>query len=145
MRKVAIIGAGSIVFCKTLMLDIMATRGLEDTEFALMAPSKSKTPQVESFADKVILQNGLSSRVYVTTDLQDALQGADYVISTFQVGGVAAFRLDYEIPRRYGVDQCIGDTLGPGGVFRALRSIPVILDMAGEMERLCPNAVLILV
>lgn len=143
MRKVAIIGAGSIVFCKTLMLDIMATEGLEDTEFALMAPTKSKTPQVEAFANRVIKHNGLPSRVYVTTDLQDALRGADYVIATFQVGGVTAFGYDYEIPKKYGVDQCIGDTLGPGGVFRALRSIPAILDMAAEMERLCPDAILL--
>lgn len=143
MRKVAIIGAGSIVFCKTLILDIMATKDLEDTEFALMAPSTTKTSQVKAFADKVIAKNGLKSKVSVTTDRREALKGADYVICSFQIGGVTAFELDYKIPLKYGVDQCIGDTLGPGGIFRALRSIPVILDVAKDMEELCPNAMLL--
>lgn len=71
------------------------------------------------------------------------MKDADYVISTFQLGGVPAFEIDYKIPLKYGVDQCIGDTLGPGGIFRALRSIPVTLDMAKDMEELCPNALLL--
>lgn len=125
------------------MLDIMATPELEDTEFVLMAPSTGKTSQVKAFADKVIEKNGLKSKVTVTTDRREALTGANYVITSFQVGGVSAFGLDYKIPLKYGVDQCIGDTLGPGGVFRALRSIPVILDVARDMEELCPNATLL--
>ncbi|MDK2896039.1 MAG: alpha-galactosidase [Candidatus Atribacteria bacterium] len=143
MRKIAIIGAGSIVFCKTLMLDIMATDGLQDTLFALMAPSKRNTPKVEAFANRVIKENDLPTEVYTTTDRRDALKGTDYVISTFQVGGVKAFEYDWKIPKKYGVDQCIGDTLGPGGIFRALRSIPVTLDMAKDMEELCPRALLL--
>jgi alpha-galactosidase len=143
MRRIAIIGAGSIVFCKTLMLDIMATKDLEETEFVLMAPSTTKTSQVKAFADKVIAKNGLKSKVTVTTDRREALIGANYVICSFQIGGVSAFELDYKIPLKYGVDQCIGDTLGPGGIFRALRSIPVILDVAKDMEELCPNAMLL--
>jgi alpha-galactosidase len=143
MRRIAIIGAGSIVFCKTLMLDIMATKSLEETEFVLMAPSTTKTSQVKAFADKVIAKNGLKSKVTVTTDRREALRGANYVICSFQIGGVSAFELDYKIPLKYGVDQCIGDTLGPGGIFRALRSIPVILDVAKDMEELCPNAMLL--
>ncbi len=143
MRKIAIIGAGSIVFCKTLMLDIMATPGLEDTHFSLMAPSHRRTPYVEAFAKRVIAQNNLPSQVSATTDRREALDGADYVISAFQVGGLEAFEQDYQIPMDYGVDQCIGDTLGPGGIFRALRSIPVTLDMAADMEELCPNALLL--
>lgn len=143
MAKVAIIGAGSIVFCKTLMLDIMATPGLEGTEFALMAPSKTRTSQVESFARRVIAQNHLPAQVWVTTDRREALRGADYVIATFQIGGVKGFEHDYAIPMKHGVDQCIGDTLGPGGIFRALRSIPTTLDMARDIEELCPNALLL--
>jgi len=143
MAKVAIIGAGSIVFCKTLILDIMATPGLEGTEFALMAPSTRRTSQVEAFAKRVIAENGLPAQVSVTTDRREALKGADYVISTFQIGGVQGFEYDYKIPMKHGVDQCIGDTLGPGGIFRALRSIPVTLDLAHDMEELCPNALLL--
>ena len=140
MAKVAIIGAGSIVFCKTLILDILATEGLEDTEFALMAPSTRRTPQVERFVNRVIKANNLPAKAWVTTDRREAVKDADYVISTFQVGGIKGFEYDYKIPLKYGVDQCIGDTLGPGGVFRALRSIPVTLDLARDMEELCPEA-----
>lgn len=143
MAKVAIIGAGSIVFCKTLMLDILSTPGLEGTEFALMAPSTTRTSQVEAFAKRVIQANGLPAKVWKTTDRREALKGADYVIATFQVGGVKGFEIDYKIPYKYGVDQCIGDTLGPGGIFRALRSIPTVMEMCHDMEELCPNAFLL--
>ncbi len=137
MRKIAIIGAGSIVFCKTLILDIMATKELENTTFALMAPSTVRTSQVEAFVKRVIKENGLKTEVYVTTSQRDAIKDADYVISAFQVGGVTAFGLDYAIPMKYEIDQCIGDSMGPGGVFRALRSIPVIMQLARDMEELC--------
>jgi alpha-galactosidase len=140
MAKVAIIGAGSIVFCKTLILDILATPGLQDTEFSLMAPSTGRTSQVEDFANRVIKANGLKAKAWKTTDRREALREADYVIATFQVGGVQGFEVDYKIPYKYGVDQCIGDTLGPGGIFRALRSIPAIMDMCQDMEEVCPNA-----
>lgn len=143
MAKVAIIGAGSIVFCKTLMLDILATDGLEDTEFALMAPSATRTSQVEAFAKRVIKANELPAKVWKTTDPREAVRDADYVITTFQVGGIKGFEYDYQIPLKYGVDQCIGDTLGAGGVFRAQRSIPVMLDLAKDMEELCPNALIL--
>ncbi|MCX7706533.1 MAG: alpha-galactosidase [Anaerolineae bacterium] len=143
MAKVAIIGAGSIVFCQTLILDILGTPGLEGTEFALMAPTTRRSAQVEAFAKRVIRDNGLNASVWVTTDRREALKDAKYVIATFQVGGVTGFEYDYKIPLKYGVDQCIGDTMGPGGIFRALRSIPTTLDMAHDMEELCPDAYLL--
>lgn len=143
MAKIAIIGAGSIIFCKTLILDVLATKGLEDSEFALMAPSTKRTPQVERFANRVIKANDLPAKVYVTTDTRDAVKDADYIITTFQVGGLKGFEYDYKIPLKHGVDQCIGDTLGPGGVFRSLRSIPVMMDLAKDMEELCPDAYLL--
>ena len=143
MTKVAIIGAGSIVFCKTLILDILATDGLAKTEFALMAPSTRRTSQVEAFVQRVIQANGLPATVWKTTDLREALSDSDYVIATFQVGGLAGFEADYKIPLKYGVDQCIGDTLGPGGIFRALRSIPTIVELVKTMEEVCPHAFLL--
>ncbi|MGI6173134.1 MAG: alpha-galactosidase [Christensenellales bacterium] len=143
MRKIAIIGAGSIVFCKTLMLDILAAEGLEDIRFALMAPSTNHTKDVLAFFERVKERNALNATAYITTDRADALRGADYVIATFQIGGMGAYRADYEIPMRFGVDQCIGDTLAPGGIFRAARAIPVMLDLVRDMERLCPNALLL--
>jgi alpha-galactosidase len=142
MTKVAIIGAGSVVFCKTLILDILASN-LQSVEFALMAPSTHHTSQVQAFADGVIRENGLSATCWLTTDRREALKDAHYVISTFNIGGLRATELDYEIPMKYGVDQCIGDTLGPGGIFRALRSIPVALAMAHDMKELCPGALLL--
>jgi len=143
MTKIAIIGAGSIVFCKTLILDILATDGLAQTEFALMAPSTKRTSQVEAFVQRVIQANGLPARVWKTTNLHAALKDSDYVIATFQVGGLAGFEADYKIPLKYGVDQCIGDTLGPGGVFRALRSIPMMVELVKTMEEVCPQAFLL--
>ncbi len=143
MAKVAIIGAGSIVFCQTLILDILGTPGVKGTEFALMAPSTRRTSQLETFTKRVIQENGLNASVWVTTDRRAALKDADYVIATFQVGGVQGFEYDYKIPLKHGVDQCIGDTMGPGGIFRALRSIPTTLAMAHDMEELCPNAYLL--
>lgn len=143
MAKVAIIGAGSIVFCQTLILDILGTPGVEGTEFALMAPTTTRSSQVEAFAKRVIQDNGLNASVWTTTDRRAALKDADYVIATYQVGGVTGFEYDYKIPLKHGVDQCIGDTLGPGGIFRALRSIPTTLAMAHDMEELCPNAYLL--
>lgn len=141
--KIAIIGAGSIVFCKTLMLDIMNVRELGHVDFALMAPSTNRTRYVKAFADRVIEANGLDAGVYVTTDRRDALDGADYVICTLQIGGVTAYEYDINIPLRYGVDQCIGDTLGPGGIFRTLRSVPVMRELAADMRELCPGALLL--
>ena len=141
--KVAMIGAGSIIFCKTLMMDIMATEGLQDTTFALMSPTESKLRKIEAFANDVIRENNLPAKVEVTTDRRSALEGADYVVIMLQIGGVDAFRLDYEIPMKYGVDQCIGDSMGPGGIFRGLRTIPVLLDIARDVQEICPNALLL--
>ena len=143
-RKIAIIGAGSIIFCKTLILDILATPGMEGTEFALMAPSKRNSSQVEKYIQKVIDHNGLDASVYVTTDRVEAVRGAKFIIATFQVGGVAAFEMDYRIPLKYGVDACIGDSMGPGGLFRALRSIPVLLELADEVKKYAEPGALIL-
>ena len=140
MAKVAIIGAGSIVFCQTLMLDILGTPGLEGTEFALMAPSTNRTSHGRGVCQARHRGQRLPAKVWKTTDRREALDGADYVIATFQVGGVQGFEHDYKIPYKYGVDQCIGDTLGPGGIFRSLRSIPTMLGMAQDIKEVAPEA-----
>jgi len=142
MPKIAMIGAGSIVFCKTLMMDILATEGLKDSTIVLMNRTEPKLRRMENFARKVVKENNLPAKIKATTNRREALDGADYVINMIQVGGVDAFQKDYEIPLKYGVDQCIGDTMGPGGIFRALRTIPVVVDIARDMEELCPNALL---
>lgn len=140
MRKVAIIGAGSVIFCKTLILDMLATPALRDTEFALMAPSTRRTSQVKEFIDKVIEKEGLPAKVSVTTSREEALTGASFVILCFKIGGMSAYELDCNIPLKYGVNNCIGDTMGPGGLFRALRTIPVIREVCADIRRCCPDA-----
>lgn len=143
MPKIAMIGAGSVIFTKTLMNDIMATPALQESEFALMSPTETKLRKMEAFAKDVIRENNLPTKVWATTDRRRALDGADYVVITIQIGGMDAFQIDYEIPLKYGVDQCIGDSLGPGGIFRALRTIPVLIDIANDMKELCPNAIML--
>ena len=143
MRKIAIIGAGSIVFCKTLVLDLMATPSLCDSEFALMAPSTRNTSQVEAFFNKVIEKEHLPTKVWITTDRREALKDADYIVLCFQVGGNTAYKFDCEIPLKYGVNSCIGDSMGPGGIFRALRSIPVVRALCAEVRELCPKALIL--
>jgi len=143
MARIAMIGAGSLIFAKTLTMDILATEALADSELVLMSRTRPKLDRMEAFVKRVIEENDLPAAVRSTLDRREALDGADYVIVMIQVGGVDAFRMDYEIPLKYGVDQCIGDSLGPGGIFRGLRTIPVLVDIARDMEELCPEALLL--
>ena len=142
MAKIAMIGAGSLVFCKTLMADFLATPALAGSEYRLMALTHTRLDKMQAFVQRMIKDNGIKATVTATTDRREALQGADYVVVMIQSGGVAEFQQDYEIPMKYGVDQCIADTMGPGGVFRALRHIPNLVAIAKEMRELCPNAIL---
>jgi len=143
-KKITMIGAGSIVFCKTLLSDILATPALEDSEFALMDLTESKVRSMEAFAKRMLKDNRLPGKVYATLDRREAIRDADFVVIMIQVGGVEAFELDYKIPLKYGVDQCIADSLGPGGVFRGLRTIPVLVDIAREMEAVAkPGAIML--
>ncbi len=143
MTKIAIIGAGGYVFPLRLIGDILSFPELQDATFALMDINPETLARTATAAEDLIAHHGLAARVDATTDRRRALAGADFVIVTFQVGGLEAYRLDVEIPRRYGLDQSVGDTLGPGGVFRFLRSAPVYKGIAEDMQELCPDALLI--
>ena len=143
MAKIAMIGAGSVIFCKTLVNDILATESLQNSEICLMSATRPKLERMEGFVKRMIADNGMPATVWSTLDRREALKGAKYVIVMIQVGGVDAFKQDYEIPMKYGVDQCIGDSLGPGGIFRGLRTIPVLADIVRDMETLCPDAILL--
>ena len=132
--KIAMIGAGSIVFTKTLMSDIMATPALAASEFALMSRTEPKLRRMEEFARRMLADNGLPGSVWATLDRREAIRDADFVVVMVQVGGVAAFESDYRIPLKYGVDQCIADTMGPGGIFRGLRTIALLAAIARDME-----------
>src|SRR5512136_2831810 len=142
MAKIALIGAGSLVFSKTLMADFLATPALAGSEYRLMALTRTRLDKMHAFVKRMIKDNGVDAKVTATTDRREALRGADYVVVMIQVGGVDVFQVDYEIPMKYGVDNCIADTMGPGGVFRALRHIPALLEIARDMQELCPRAVL---
>jgi alpha-galactosidase len=141
--RVAMIGAGSVGFTRRLFMDILAVPEFRDTEFRLMDISQDNLDMVANLCRKAIADNGLPATVTATVDRRKALDEADYVITTMRVGGLDAFSRDIEIPLRYGVDQCVGDTLGPGGIFYALRTIPVLLDVARDMRELCPEALLL--
>ncbi len=143
-KKVAMIGAGSVVFCKLLMGDIMATPALAGSEFALMSRTWPKLAAMEDFGKRMLKDNGLEGSVWATLDRREALRDADFVVVMIQVGGVEAFGIDYQIPLKYGVDQCVGDTLGPGGIFRGLRTIPVLVDIARDMQELSRPGALML-
>ena len=142
MAKIAMIGAGSLVFSKTLMNDFLATPALAGSEYRLMALSHKRLDKMKAFVERMISDNKVKATVTATTDRREALRGADYVVVMIQVGGVDGFKYDYEIPMKYGVDNCIADTMGPGGIFRAQRHIPALLEIAREMRELCPNAIL---
>jgi len=143
MAKIAMIGAGSLIFCKTLMSDFLSTPALEGSEYRLMALTHRRLDKMKDFVDRMVADNHVRATVTATTDRREALKDADYVVVMIQVGGVDAFQMDYEIPMKFGVDDCIGDTLGPGGIFRAQRHIPALLEIAAEMRELCPNALLL--
>ncbi|MGH7146140.1 MAG: alpha-galactosidase [Planctomycetota bacterium] len=143
MPKIAMIGAGSLIFCKTLAMDILATPALQDSEICLMSRTQPKLDRMQQFLDEVLKENRLKAKVWNTLDRKAALKDADYVIVMIQIGGLDAYTHDYKIPLKYGVDQCIADSLGPGGVFRGLRTIPELVSIARDMEKLCPNALLL--
>lgn len=143
MTKVVLIGAGSGVFTRNLCSDILLAQALRDSTISLMDIDATRLRSSRDMVRGIVEERGLGARVEATTDRREAVRGADYVVTTFQQGGLDAYALDIEIPQRYGVEQCVGDTLGPGGVFRALRTIPVLLDLCDELDELAPDALLL--
>jgi alpha-galactosidase len=143
MAKIAIIGAGGYVFPLRLVGDILSHAALQDATLALMDINPDTLERTARSVRELIAHHGLAARVESTTNQREALCGADYVIVTFQIGGLEAYRLDVEIPRKYGVDQTVGDTLGPGGIMRFLRSAVAYTRIAEDMLELCPEALLI--
>jgi alpha-galactosidase len=143
MAKIAIIGAGGFVFPLRLVGDLLSFPELRDSTIALMDIDATNLERTSKAVHELVTHHGFPTRIQSTLDRREALTGADYVIVTFQVGGLEAYRLDVEIPRKYGIDQAVGDTLGPGGVFRFLRSAAAYQAIAEDMKALCPNALLL--
>ena len=138
--KITIIGAGSAVFATELMTDILATPALASGTFALVDIDPERLELSHRMAEFLIERSGKDWNVVATTDRTQVLAGSDYVINTIEVAGLANVRHDYDIPMKYGVDQCIGDTIGPGGLFKALRTLPAWIDILHDTERLAPDA-----
>jgi len=132
--KVAMIGAGSILFTRRLIQDILTVPELQDTEFALTDISKPNLDMVHQLARRDVEANKKPAKLAATTNRREAVEGADYVFCTVRVGGLEAFELDIDIPLKYGVDQCVGDTLCVGGIMYAQRSIPALLDFCQDIR-----------
>ncbi len=139
--KVAILGAGSAVFARQLMTDLLCTPGLKTGTFALVDIDAERLELAHRIGEELVARSGRAWKVEATADRGRVLPGCDYVINTIEVGGLRNVRPDYEIPLKYGVDQCIGDTIGPGGIFKMLRTGPTWLRILHDVERLCPQAV----
>src|SRR6204780_3591052 len=132
--KITLIGAGSVVFAKNLIGDILQFPELSDCTLCLMDIDPARLKVAEIMTTRMIATLGVKARVVATLDQRAAIKGARYVICTVQVGGYKPGTvIDFEIPRKYGLLQTIGDTLGVGGVFRALRTIPVMTSIARDI------------
>lgn len=131
--KIAMIGAGSIGFTRKLMHDILAVPELVDTEFAFMDLSEQNLSMVAQLAERDIKANNLPATITTHLDQREAIADADYVISTIRQGGLRAFQTDIDIPLKYGIDQCVGDTICAGGIMYAQRTIPALLSICEDI------------
>ncbi|MCY9532645.1 alpha-glucosidase/alpha-galactosidase [Paenibacillus alvei] len=141
MSKITFLGAGSTVFAKNVLGDCMLTPSLQGFELALFDIDHERLRDSESMLTNMLGTTGSTCRVVAYTDRKEALRGAKYVVNAIQVGGYDPCTItDFEIPKKYGLRQTIADTLGIGGIFRNLRTIPVMLDFANDMQEVCPDA-----
>jgi alpha-galactosidase len=143
MTKVAFIGAGSIGFTRGLVRDLLTFPLLQDATIALMDIDAERLEFARKSVQRIIDLGNYPARIETTMDRAEALQGADAVMVTILAGSTDVWRYDIEIPKQFGVDINVGDTRGPSGIFRALRTIPVMVDIAHDMERYCPNATML--
>ena len=142
--KIAFIGAGSTVFAKNLMGDILSYPELQDSTLSLFDIHAERLSTSAIVANQINKTLNANATIETTTDRRKAGDGADYVITMFQIGGYKPSTVvDFEIPKKYGLRQTIADTLGIGGIMRGLRTIPVLLDLCHDMEDLCPDATLL--
>jgi len=143
MARIVFIGAGSLGFTRGLVRDILTFDLLRDAELVLVDVDRERLEFARRACQTIVDRGNYPARVTATMDRKAALKGADAVLCTILVGGVNVWRTDIEIPKKHGVDTNIGDTRGPSGVFRALRTIPVMVDICKDMQRRCPRAILL--
>lgn len=142
-KKIAFIGAGSSGFTRSLVRDILSFPALNDATIALMDIDAERLSFIKKAVDKIVNAGNYPAKVFATQNRVEALKDVDGVVITILQGGVQVWRHDIEIPKQYGVDLNVGDTRGPAGVFRALRTIPVMLDIGRDIEKYCPQAIVL--
>jgi alpha-galactosidase len=135
-----IIGGGSVQWVPKLLRDMANTPSLHETEIVIEDIDAASVPRMVALAEHIAEIRQIPLTVRGTTDQRDALRGADFVVVAVSTGGFASMRHDLEIPVHYGIRQAIGDTVGPGGITRALRNVPILVGMAKDMEEICPDA-----
>ena len=143
MRKVTFIGAGSTVFARRLIWELTGFPEFQECEIALMDIAPDRLDLISRFVNKYVEHHKLKIKVTATLQREEAVKNADYVFVCIHPGGDEAAMVDIEIPERYGITQPVGDTLGPGGIFRALRTMPAMVEIARDMERLAPGALML--
>src|SRR4051812_13998318 len=144
MPRIAFVGAGSAVFTRNLTGDILSLPELrDDTTFALMDIDPERLETSRIVVERLVAEHGAGAAVEATLDRMEALAAADYVVTSFQVGGLEATVADFEVPKRFGLRQTIADTIGIGGISRGLRTIPELLGVCRDIEELCPDALLL--
>ena len=142
MIKLAIIGAGSTVFTKNIVVDLLLIDGFKSIEIALMDIDKNRLEKTYEVLDIISKKMEASPKFTLHTNRKEALINADFVQTTIQVGGYKPSTvIDFEIPKKYGLNQTIADTIGVGGLMRSLRTIPVLLEIAKDINEICPNAI----
>jgi len=143
MKKIAFIGAGSFDFTRELVKDILTFPSLADAELAFMDIDPERLDFSKRACERIANAGGYPAKITAANNREEALSGADGVVITILSGGPSVFRTDIEIPKKYGVDICVGDTRGPSGIFRFLRTAPIMLDICRDIERLCPDAIVL--
>ena len=140
-KKIAFIGAGSFGFTRALVRDLLTFPAFSDATIALMDINPERLDYIKRAVDRIVAEGKYPAKVIATLDRKEALMGADGVVTTILHGEVDVWQHDILIPKKYGVDTCVGDTRGPSGIFRYLRTINPIMDIAADIDRYCPNAI----
>lgn len=140
-RKIAFIGAGSFGFTRALVRDILSFPALQDSDIALMDIDPERLSEIKRACDRIVTEGRYPVTVTATMDRKEALTGADGVITTILQGNCDVWQHDILIPKKYGVDTCVGDTRGPSGIFRYLRTVNPLLEIAGDIVKYCPDAI----
>ena len=141
MSKITFLGAGSSVFAKNVLGDCMGVQAIQGFEFALFDIDQERLKDSEKMLNNIKKNLGSTVNIVAYSNRKEALRGAKYVINAIQVGGYnPSTIIDFEIPKKYGLRQTIADTIGIGGIFRSLRTIPVMMDFAEDMQEVCPDA-----